>query len=70
MKTDMQLGSFTHAKCQNCGHLGKVQSFDSKPNPNIVFSNIPEGMEISCPVFICPICQSDNTEALFANEVN
>jgi hypothetical protein len=70
MKTDMQLGNFTHAKCHNCGHLGNVQSFEIKQNPNVVFNNIPDGIEISCPMFICPICKSENTEALFANEVN
>lgn len=70
MNTNMQLGSFTHAKCMNCGHLGKIESFDSKENPNVTFENIPDGIQVSCPVFICPICKSDSTEALFPNEVN
>jgi hypothetical protein len=63
-------GTFSHAKCFNCKYLGKIESFDSKPNPNVTFNNVSEGIQISCPVFICPICISDNTEALFVNEVN
>jgi hypothetical protein len=70
MITDLRGGSFSHVRCFNCKHLGKIESFDSKENPNITFTQVPEGMKISCPVFICPICGSDSTEALFPNEVN
>lgn len=70
MTSNIQQSNFSHAKCLNCGHLGKLESFESKENPDIIFDNIPEGMTISCPIFICPICGSDSTEALFPNEVN
>ena len=70
MQSELQIGAFTHAQCFNCGHTGKIETFGVKENPNVTFMEIPNGMTISCPVFICPVCTSDSTEALFPNEVN
>lgn len=70
MFVNLQLSSFSHAKCLNCGHLGVIDSFGKKDNPYVTFEKVPEGVEISSPMFICPICNSDDTEPLFPNEVN
>jgi hypothetical protein len=66
MKADVQFGSFTHAKCFNCNHLGQIESFDS------VSIDIAKSTNITMTqlVLICPICKDQHCEGVFPNEVN
>ena len=71
MKSEMQNTNFTHAKCTNCGHLGKIESFPQR-RVNEQKSKGDDGstFEVYQLVLTCPICTTDNCEALFPNEVN
>jgi hypothetical protein len=65
MKTDIQLGSFSHAHCFNCKYLAEVDKFDWRKN--VIAAS---GMELIQLRLICPICQDEHCEGLFPNEVN
>lgn len=70
MNAQMQQGGFTHVKCFTCGHLGRIEFFEAKDDPNVTITDKSDGVEFRVLVFICPVCTGHYTEALFPNEVN
>lgn len=70
MTIDMQQTNFSHAKCLHCGHLGKIETFETMKDTRVTFTHVEGFGEPMAIVFVCPICKSQNTEALFPNEIN
>lgn len=78
MIADLRQDHFTHCRCLNCKHFGRIDTFNPRvvdaedgnnPYIKITVDDGSNGM-IQVMNFNCPICNSGNVESLYASEVN
>lgn len=70
MNAQMQFSMFTHAKCQKCEHLGKIETFNEEPTVLAKTESENGNIEVTMLNLKCPLCGNMFCEALFPNEIN